>query len=74
MGIPQLSAWPTFFNKPAGQITGAVHRTAHHDIVINQFVKQDVLLERSQDEEKSPFTQTGMTQPAHWAQLRVLTE
>ena len=62
------------FQEPSGQITLAVHGAAHHEISAGQFVKEDMLVERSKEEKEPPIAEASVGESAGRPQMRMLAQ
>ena len=48
-----------------------MHHTAHHHLIANDFVKQNVLVERTKHDKETPLTQSRMLETARRPKPRV---
>ena len=52
----------------------SVHGPAHHHVVSDRFVEEDMLFERPKHIEESPVTKTRISKAAERSKLRVLSQ
>jgi hypothetical protein len=62
------------FEEPSRQVTVPVHGPTHHHVSTGHFVKENVLLERTKDEEEPPIAQAWMIETAARSRKWMLPE
>ena len=65
---------PQDLRAPSGQVTLPAHRPPHHDVATGQFVKEDVLVEGSGEEEEAPFAQPRVSETTAGPEIRMLAQ